>query len=63
MLGKIYKAAEILKMKSLLEICENSLKTVIDINNCFLVAEFGSANLKRLAKEFIEFNFNEVLVV
>ncbi|XP_077297037.1 kelch-like protein 1 [Arctopsyche grandis] len=60
MVRKIYRAAEILKMQSLLQTCENLLKTAIDINNCCLVAKFGNANSKILAKEFIEFNFNEV---
>ncbi|XP_077296731.1 kelch-like protein 25 [Arctopsyche grandis] len=60
MVGKIYRAAEILKMQSLLQTCENLLKTAIDIDNCCLVTKFGNANSKILAKEFIEFNFNEV---
>ncbi|XP_077297833.1 kelch-like protein 28 [Arctopsyche grandis] len=56
----IYKAAEILRIQSLLEMCGNFLENTINNNNCFLVAKFGSYNSKILAKEFIEFNFNEV---
>ncbi|XP_077292098.1 kelch-like protein 5 isoform X2 [Arctopsyche grandis] len=62
---KIFNVAGILQMQPLLKVCADFLEAIIDVKNCIRIAKlatlYNNADLEDSTKDFIGFNFNEVI--